>query len=546
MLSNVSEKKLHIVRWVVFLAWALLTVSLFYDPFSAVLTSPQTNWSPLADHTLDLTQCISVQSHCLSLAPYAVGTRIFWGMVIPSAIFVVLVFGHEFWRRICPLYFFSQLPRALGLKPLLNIERNQWLKNNHFYVQFVLFFIGITARILIINSFRTVAGVFFILTLLAAAGIVTLYGGRSWCHYICPFGMVQTVFTGPRGLLDSKAHTAAPFSITQSMCRTADDQEQEQSACVSCKSACMDIDAEQSYWEQLYKPGRKLVQYGYLGLVIGYFCYYALYAGNFEYYFSGAWSHESQSAATLLSPGFYFQGQEIGIPKLVAAPLTLTAFAASSCWICTRLERYYRGYLKHQSLSAGAEEPSKEQAEERTEELAEQSLHRVFSVCTFAAFNFFFVYGGRPEINRLPLVVQFGFQAVVAMVSSLWLYRTWGHSHRRYQTEKLADKMRRQLQKLSINVAELLGDSGLSGSRQEKLRHRTLENLSAEELNILTQTLPQVIAPEAKESSAIELTEVKASLPKVIASLPKTVIKRNLPIAGPDHTHLLKTHLRKR
>ncbi len=43
-------------------------------------------------------------------------------MVVPSAIFVVLVFGHEFWRRICPLYFFSQLPRALGMKPLLNIE----------------------------------------------------------------------------------------------------------------------------------------------------------------------------------------------------------------------------------------------------------------------------------------------------------------------------------------------------------------------------------------------------------------------------------------
>ncbi len=531
MLSNVSEKKLHTIRWVIFLAWALLIVSLFYDPFSAVLTSPQTNWSPLADHTIDLTQCISVQGHCLSLAPYAIGTRVFWGMVIPSAIFVVLVFGHEFWRRICPLYFFSQLPRALGLKPLLNIERNQWLKNNHFYVQFVLFFMGITARILVINSGRSVTGVFFILTLLTAAGAVALYGGRSWCHYICPFGMVQNVLTGPRGLLDSKAHTAEPFSLTQSMCRTVDNSGQEQSACVSCKSACMDIDAEQSYWEQLYKPGRKLVQYGYLGLVIGYFCYYVLYAGNFEYYFSGVWSHEPHSAAALLSPGFYLQGRKIGIPKLVAAPLTLTAFAAASCWICTRLERYYRGYLKHQSFSASAEEPS----QERAEELAEQSLHRAFSVCTFVAFNFFFVYGGRPEINRLPLVAQFGFQALVMMVSSLWLYRTWGHSRHRYQTEKLADKMRRQLQKLSINVADLLGSSG-----QERLRHRALENLSAEELNILTQTLPQMIAPEAKESSsATGLTEVKDSLPK-------TIIKRNLPTAGPDPTHLLKTHLRKR
>ncbi|MGI8935796.1 MAG: 4Fe-4S binding protein, partial [Phormidesmis sp.] len=203
MLSTLSEKKMHVVRWGVFLAWCLLIVSLFYDPVSAVLTQPENDWSWLADPTLavatDPAQCVRAQGYCVPLEPYAISTRVFWGMVVPSAIFVVLVFGHEFWRRICPLYFFSQLPRALGMKPLLNIERNTWLQNNHFYVQFVLFFLGITARILLINSVRFAVGVFFVLTLLAAAGVVALYGGRSWCHYVCPFGMVQTVFTGPRG-----------------------------------------------------------------------------------------------------------------------------------------------------------------------------------------------------------------------------------------------------------------------------------------------------------------------------------------------------------
>ncbi len=514
MLSTVSEKKLHAVRWVIFLAWALLIVSLFYDPVSAVLTHPETDWSPLADSAIDLTRCISVQSHCVALAPYAISTRVFWGMVIPSAIFVVFVFGHEFWRRICPLYFFSQLPRALGMKPLLNIEHNSWLRNNHFYVQFALFFVGITARILIINSVRLVAGVFFILTLLSAAGVVSLYGGRSWCHYICPFGMVQNVFTGPRGLFDSQAHIADPFSITQSMCRTTDNQGREQSACVSCKSACMDIDAEQSYWEQLYKPGRRLVQYGYLGLVVGYFCYYALYAGNFEYYFSGVWSHDSRTVAALLKPGFYLWGREIGIPKVLAAPLTLATFAAASCWICTRLERYYRGYLKRQQSGLD------------TERLAEQSLHRVFSVCTFTAFNLFFVYGGRPEINNLPQAAQFGFQALVMMVSSLWLYRTWGRSRHQYQIEKLADKMRRQLQKLSMDMSRLLGD-------------RSLNNLTAEELSILAQTLPQVIVPEKKESSTDGYSGGEVPLPK-------TVIKRNQPIAESYHAPLPRTQLRKR
>lgn len=490
---------MHLVRWAVFLAWSLLIVSLFYDPVSAVLTHPDNPWSWLADSTIavstDPTECIRVQNYCIPLEPYAIGTRVFWGMVIPSAIFIVLVFGHEFWRRICPLYFFSQLPRALGVKPLLNIEQNTWLRNNHFYVQFVLFFLGITARILLVNSVRPALGLFFILTLLSAAGVVALYGGRSWCHYVCPFGMVQTVFTGPRGLLDSTAHQAPPYSLTQSMCRTVDAQGQEQSACISCKSACMDIDSEQAYWEQLHKPGRRLVQYGYLGLVIGYFCYYGLYAGSFDYYFSGVWSHEPGTIIALLNPGFYVAGRAIALPKLIAAPLTLAYTATASCWLCTRIERHYRGYLKRKQPTAPAE----------------QGLHRLFSVCTFLAFNFFFVYGGRPEINKWPLAAQFGFQAGIAIASSLWLYRTWGRSREQYQKESLADKHRRQLQRLP-GINELLGD-------------RTLEQLSAEELSILAETLPQTVSPIDSDNHPLPQTVLKRS-PSPTIPLATTQIRR--------------------
>ena len=500
MLSTISEKRLHVVRWVIFLAWALLIVSLFYDPFSAVLTHPESDWSPLSDGVLALAQdsarCIDAQGYCVSLLPaYPISLRVFWGMVIPSAIFVVLVLGHEFWRRICPLYFFSQWPRALGFQPLLNVEQNQWLQKNHFYLQFLLFFIGITARILLVNSVRTATGTFFILTLLAAAGVVTLYGGRSWCHYVCPFGMVQTVFTGPKGLLVKPAHTAKPFTLTQSTCRTVDESGVEQSACVSCKSACMDIDAEQSYWAQLYKPGRRLVQYGYLGLVVGYFCYYGLYAGDFSYYFSGVWSHETGAIAALAYPGFYLFGNEIVIPKLVAAPLTLAMFALVSCWLCTGLERVYRGHLKRRASVLGGDE----------REIPEKSLHRVFSVCTFLAFNFFFVYGGRPEIMRWPLMAQFAFQTLIAVVSSLWLYRVWGRSRELYAMEKGADRQQRQLRKLPVDVDGLLGD-------------RSVDELSAAEVDVLVQALPSLVE-RGKEQDELEKS--------VEVPLAKTVLRRN-------------------
>ncbi len=217
----------------------------------------------------------------------------------------------------------------------------------------------------------------------------------------------------------------------------------------------MDIDSERAYWEQLRKPGRRLVQYGYLGLVIGYFCYYGLYAGNFNYYFSGVWSHESRTIAALTDPGFYVLGPLNAMPKLVAAPLTLAVFAAASCWLCTRFERYYRGHLKKEQSAAAAE----------------LSLHRMFSACTFLAFNIFFIYGGRPEINHWPLAAQFGFQALIAIVSSLWLYRTWGRSQRQYQKESLADKLRRQLAKTAGECSRTAGRSPTRTAQPRRTRH---------------------------------------------------------------------------
>lgn len=458
MLNNVSEKKMHTVRLVLVIGWLILIFSLFYDPISHHLTDPNNLLSPFRDPNT----CVLVQGKCLEQAAYPMGTRIFWGMIVPSAIMILLVFGHDTWRRICPLYFLSQIPRALGLNPRLNIRKNRWLAQNHLYLQFALLFIGLNCRILFINSARTVLGLFLLLTILCAITVVFLYGGRSWCHYVCPFGIVQTVFTGPRGLLSSPAHTAERRSIPQSECRTFDKTKgKEKSACIGCKSTCIDKDAEKSYWHYLSHPGRKLVQYGYLGLVIGYFIYYGLYAGNFDYYFSGDWAHEPNQLATLWQPGFYLFNQPIPIPKLVACPLTLGICVVMSCLICTKLEKAYRASLRRHNPSISRE----------------QVLHRVFSTCTFLAFNIFFIYGGRPEILRLPLSVQLMFNGFVAVVSSLWLYRTWNRSAEQYNRESLTHSFRRQLQKLPVDFSQVL-------------EGRSLEQLKADELYVLAKVLP--------------------------------------------------------
>ena len=481
MIEQISEAKMRLIRWVLVIGWLILIVSLFYDPISHHLSDSNNLSSPFRDRTIALAsipdRCVRVQGECLVETPYPMGTRLFWGMIVPSAIAIVFVLGHETWRRICPLYFLSQIPIALGLKPRLRINNNSWLVRNHLYVQFALLFIGLNFRILLINSVRMVFGCFLLLTIFSAITVVFLYGGRSWCHYVCPFGIVQMVFTGPRGLFDSEAHKAPARSITQSMCRTIDRTGREKIACTNCKSACLDIDAERSYWKYLTQPGRKLVQYGYLGLVSGYFGYYYLYAGNFNYYFSGAWTHEENQLATILKPGFYLFNRSVPIPKLIAVPLTFVLFIWV-CWlVCIRSERALFSYLRRRNPNSDKPSLKDTASHNGMASQRQQAVHRSFSVCTFIAFNTFFIYGGRPEILRLPLVVQQVFNAFIILVSTVWLYRTWGRSSQKYNKEGLAHKLRRQLKKLSLDFSGLL-----SG--------RSLDELNSDELYVLASAIP--------------------------------------------------------
>ena len=521
MLNKVSEQKAHVVRYVLVIGWLLLILSLFFDPVSQYLTDPNTNYfSPLKDELINRAQnpetCIRLQTKCLPGTPYAAGARIFWGFIVPAGFGIIFVLGHEFWRRICPLYFLSQIPRALGIKPKKQISQNKWLTNNHLYLQFALFFIGLNMRILFVNSARPLLGGFLLFTIASAIVMNLFYGGRSWCHYVCPFGMVQMVLTGPRGLLGSQAQKEPPKTITQSMCRTFDrEANQEKITCISCKSPCMDIDSEKAYWEQINKSGRSLVQYGYLGLVCGYFIYYFLYAGNFDYYFSGAWTHEAGQASKIFNPGFYVGGNAIPLPKLVASPLTLATMAGIFYFALDRIEKFCCTVARKQN---DAIDP-------------QIIRHRIFTIVTFLAVNFFYVYGGRPEILRFPFSIQMLFNALVVLLSTLWLVRTWERTQDRYRKESFADKLRRQLKKLNLNFRQILGG-------------RSLDDLYADELDLLAQVVPQVTKQDRIRVYKGVLEEsLQAGNVKAVNSLKSLQpIRQRLEITEEEH-HLILTEL---
>jgi hypothetical protein len=490
MFAKTPEKQMHMVRWLLTCGWLLLIFSLFYDPISPWLTDSNNTLSPLR---LAPEVCVKVQGVCLEQTSYALGARLFWAAIVPAAIFILLVFGHELWRRICPLSFLSQIPLALSIQrqhrrvdpktgkisyQVAKVKKNSWLGRNYSYLQFGLLYLGLCIRLLFVNSDRLALGIFLIFTILSAIAVGYLYGGKSWCQYFCPMAPVQKIYAEPGGLVTSKAHERER-TITQSMCRIVNQEGKEQSSCVACQTPCIDIDAERSYWDGITKPDQKLLYYGYIGLVISFYFYYYLYAGNWDYYFSGVWTHEANQLTTLLSPGFYLFNKPIPIPKLVAVPLTLGFFTGGSYFLGLKLEKSYKSYLlrTNQSLSK------------------EQIQHRIFTLCTFVVFNLFFAFGARPNIALLPPLGQYFLDVLLVLVSTLWFYRTWGRSPELYSRESLANHLRKQLSKLQLDVSRFL-------------EGRSLESLNPDEVYVLAKILPGFTAEKRLQAYKQVLREV--------------------------------------
>jgi hypothetical protein len=246
------------------------------------------------------------------------------------------------------------------------------------------------------------------------------------------------------------------------MCRTLDGNGEEQSACVACQKPCIDIDAERMYWERLQSPAFSFERYGYVGLVAGYFLYYYLYAGNWDYYFSGAWVRQSDQLAQLLSPGLFLFGQPIPLPRLVAVPLVLGLFT----WL---------GWLGGRAIEAWMRRRARRQGSEPDKTLIR---HRVFLAATFLVFNVFFLFAGRPLLLLTPAWVQYLFDMALVATSSLWLVRNWHRSPALYSRENLAERFRKQLAKLGLNLGRFL-------------EGRSLGDLNPDELYVLARVLPE-------------------------------------------------------
>ena len=462
--SRWPESQARFVRWVLLLGWLLLIVSLLFP----VISLPE-GMTPACSDWMD--------SCTIHRQP---GNRMFWGVVVPSGLMLIVLLSHELWRRICPLAFASQLFRALGRqrtrlgkggKPeVVKVNADSWLGRHHIQLQWSLLISGLCLRLLLVNSSPIGLAVLLLLTLCAAVLVGWAYGGKAWCQYVCPMGPVQTVLTGPRGPLGSTAHIGSS-KISQSMCRTIGDSGKEQSACVACQAPCLDIDAERHFWNNLAaKPGLEWAWYSYPGLVLAFFELMRRmvtgatdYSAHVGYLRNGLWAYDANLPQRALQPIEPW----LPMPALVAVPIALSLAAAMSVvffrWLESQMQKQYERLGRREAKAL--------------------ATSRCRLIASFLAINSFFWFVD-PSQGALGSNGGQVIRSLVLTVSAIWIFRGWQRDQATYRRESTSESLRKQLQ----DLPEL----------QQALDGRSLEELSPQEVFTLAKALPAVGQQQAR------------------------------------------------
>ncbi|QEY32295.1 4Fe-4S binding protein [Synechococcus sp. RSCCF101] len=500
--SRWPERQAHLVRWLLLAGWLVLIASLFTGlPFASPLPAVCPGEVPCTLHAHP-------------------GNRLFWGVVVPSGVLLIVAGSHELWRRICPLAFVSQTFRALGLQrrrpgrggrmDVVSVERGSWLGRRHVQLQWSLLMAGLVLRLVLVNSQPLALGVLLLLTLLAALAVGWAYGGKAWCQYVCPMGPVQQILVGPRSLLGGTAHVGTDSRLTQSICRTTGAGGGEKLACVGCQAPCIDIDSEKTFWQGLSgKAGLDWAWLSYPGLVIGFFLLMGYQSpGGFASLAGGQWAFDVGLPERSLQAG------RLGLPRLLEISLLLSAAGGVSVLILRRLERGIRRRLEaHGHPEAGS-----------------AARGRVRLLATALAINAFFWFADPTQGQFGPLAPGL-IRTLVAVVSGMWLMRNWRRDEATYRRESQLTSLRRQLARM-VDATELATATG----------GRRLEDMGPDEVFTLVKTLPALGQRQARAAYREVMREQLSSgrLQRAAALLQLEDLRRSLGLEDDDHHEVVR------
>lgn len=339
------------------------------------------------------------------------GNRLVWTVAIAALPFFWMTFGYHVWRRICPLAVMGQIGRLLG-RPGTR-KMGDWMGKNYLLVQLGFMLFALSLRLLATNGSDIWLAAFFGVVVIAAIVTSFVYGGKTWCNFICPVGMVEKMYTEPaRG-------SATPEDLT-SQC----------APCVACKKHCPDIDLEQGYWKEANERPRRIAYFAWPGMVVGFYTYFYLVRGDWSDYFSGRWAYDRDLPSRMLEPGLSFAP---AVPRIVAAPLTLIVFGLVSLLVFTAVEKIIAG-SRLQSLPKDAD------AEAKANLLA-RIRHGMLAFCGLVAFNAFYLFAGQPSLSKLPAWVVTGWGLIVVFSSTAIFVRRITRREDQHVHEKFAQKI---------------------------------------------------------------------------------------------------------
>ncbi len=342
---------------------------------------------------------------------YDVGTSLVWTILIPLLPIVLLIIGFSRWRDICPLAMISKISQNINTFKKRKVPK--WFEDNFWYLQYFLLFLALCLRLTILNYNTNYLAFFFLLMTLIAFMTNLIFTGKTWCNFFCPVGAVEKIYT----LSNAKNYTH------NSACST----------CSGCKKNCPDIDLESNYWKEGAIWQKNFVFYSFAGIVFGFYLYFYLQSGSFEYYFDGSWTQDSFS---LFSAGYFFAPF---VPVIIAVPLTLATTTLLSYLFFKQLERllWRKRFFKHINY--------------------ETTVHRVKTLASFVAFNIFYIFAGAPAYTYYPMAYSL-FYFLVVSLSSVILYKELFRQEAYFIQERFALKLIKRwdaTKEIPVNLKEI-------------------------------------------------------------------------------------------
>jgi hypothetical protein len=196
------------------------------------------------------------------------------------------------------------------------------------------------------------------------------------------------------------------------------------SPCTACKHSCPDISQENGYWKELHSRAKRLVTFAFPGIVFGFYFYYFLQAGSWDYYFGGRWTYEPGVLRTAFAPGhsadtagFFFAPE---VPRAAAAAITLVGCGLVSLALFSLIESRLRRSM------ARTHQP-----------YADRARHLALTVAAFTAFLTFYSFAGAPTLRKVPGATHL-FAIVVVFFAAWTFLRRWRRTRDDFAEESLA------------------------------------------------------------------------------------------------------------